>query len=100
MVDPTSLIWNVSKWSQITRHLYGSICKFIVFVHEPPYQNYNSVLQSHFLPWFFTHGLEWKDTYKPDQLDKATVASSLSNRSKDECVLSEITMALLDTFQP
>ena len=35
---------------------------------------------------------------QPDQPDKATVASSLSNRSKDEYVLSEITIALLDTF--
>ena len=41
-----------------------------------------------------------KDTYKPDQPDKATMASSLSNRLKDECAVCEITLSLSDAFQP
>ena len=60
MVDPISLIgisrafslfapWltvpalygtsvNEAEYFCVTQHLYGSICKFIVFVHKPPNQ--------------------------------------------------------------
>ena len=33
---------------------------------------------------------DWKDTYKLDQLNKAKVAASISNKSKDEYVVSAI----------
>ena len=41
MVNCTSLIRNISTWIEhfhVTKHLYGSICKFIIFVHALPYQ--------------------------------------------------------------
>ena len=59
MVDCNSLIWNVNIWSWIfcvTQHLYGSICKFIMFVCTwTTISKCSSVLQCRFSLWFFVH---------------------------------------------
>ena len=78
MVDHTRLIWSgcnlrrfiVCAWLTVpgtsghkdgyfhnTQHLYGNICKFIVFVcTSTTVPNYSSVLESHFSQQLFTHG--------------------------------------------
>ena len=81
MVDRTSLKWSdrnlqrFSSWHGCPYQPYmerqymkskifasRSTCMAVsvslscLFVHEPPYLNYTSVLQSHFSPQFFVHG--------------------------------------------
>ena len=47
---------NKTKYFCITTCMEVSISLSCLFVHEPLYQNYSTVLQIPFLPWFLVHG--------------------------------------------